>query len=1174
MPLREITEQELSVGNQADQVAAPVLQQAAAPKNADEQLLQAGSPAALKAAVDGSKLPPPDSLVEAASFYLGKNSARKFQKYVEGNYEPMADEDFTDQERQFLVNFENKRGGKVLAGAIRYGGPLALMAVPGAQTLGGEMISNLALEGLAQLVEPEKMRPYQIAAEVLPTFGIAKEGTGKGLKKALTSETGVGQQASIKAQALKEVGYGGARSGVQAGIEAQGEDVTGGEIALRTLTGGLLFPGLSGVARGVGAAKRSGFNFPAFVGEFNRPFVQKALSERADFIRKELGNEAGIDPALARQVADAVYTPSFSGSSQEQFDQFADNVYSFLTQSVVQGRASGLSGNDLTQAIVGELKRVSGNAEINPAVIESVIRQSDFLIEKATKKVDSLLSKRSERAAAGAARKKSEIAGEVGVLKSEKTSLEQQMADAEQKSQDILDARNSRAVAFARRAEDRLQLESVDLVEEIQSLNKQKSELAASDVANRARIEAQIYRNQQEIKGIEEGFDERFAAAKPVDSFEAGTVIGENWNKIVDELDARSKKGFDKIRPVLKKATVEVDLGRKDAKTGEPVLETKNLEDLRLIRSQIYRQFNFNAQAQQGTFESWRELNNINDQITAAFEKYPPAKAALEEQNKLHSEAMRRVKGSFANKILRDIGEGGGKPEAIAAIVGPQGSTTLEILKEAFAEKWETEAKPILKDFIYNQIRGEKPTDFLNALTKAKSGTSKGVSRNVVEEFFPAFGEIQDVAAKYGSLIDEGSKLEKQFTDLTKESESLAKDVEKNVKGAEDLLKENADKKREIKKRLYQFQKKNEDFELRGVLAEPSEQAAELKGKIAETGKEISQKQKESAGVTKRLAEFQKSERPLTGILAKPKEFRDLLISIKAKVDSGAKLDSEEVAQIISNPDAKSMLEDLNDYVTESAKKVTEFEKLANRTVKTGRFDDVNVPPGEIIDFLKSSSGDIPSRIRTKEFVAAIKSSRPELQADLQNILLGRIVNESLVQGKKSIDTNKMKALIAGGDSPGEYNAIVSQLFGDGGVDKISTIADQLAKVMDNKDSLVKKSIMPALATLATGGAYLASGTGAALGTGLLGFVGRKLVLSAVGQATLAGVGKLLQSPTYGKTVSTPIDQLTQDQIDLFNRNWSRFLKLETDKAMMQLEERQIEEKQIRETQRQMRRRD
>jgi hypothetical protein len=1173
MPLREITEQELSAGNQADQIVAPVLQQTAAPKNADEQLLQAGSPAALKAAVDGSKLPPPDSLVEAASFYLGKNSARKFQKYVEGNYEPMADEDFTDQERQFLVNFENKRGGKVLAGAIRYGGPLALMAVPGAQTLGGEMIANVALEGLAQLAEPEKMRPYQIAAEALPTFGIAKEGTGKGLKKVLTSETGVGQQASIKAQALKEVGYGGARSGAQAGIEAQGEDVTGGEIALRTLTGGLLFPGLSGVVRGVGAAKRSGFNFPAFVGEFNRPFVQKALSERADSIRKELGNEAGIDPALARQVADAVYTPSFSGSSQEQFNQFADNVYSFLTQSVVQGRASGLSGNDLTQAIVGELKRVSGNAEINPAVIESVIRQSDFLIEKATKKVDSLLSKRSKRAAAGAARKKSEIAGEVGALKSEKTSLEQQMADAEQKSQDILEERNIRAVAFARRAEDRLQLESEDLVSEIRALNKQKSELAASDVANRTRIEAQIFRNQEEIKAIENGFDERFAASKPVDSFEAGSVIGENWNKIVDELDARSKKGFDKIRPAFKKATVEVDLGLKD-KNGDTVLETKNLEDLRLIRSQIYRQFNFNAQVQQGTFESWRELNRINDQITAAFEKYPPLKAALEQENKLHSEAMRRVKGSFANKILRDIGEGGGKPESIAAIIGPQGSTTLEILKEAFAEKWETEAKPILKDFIYNQIRGEKPTDFLNALTQAKSGKNKGISRNVVEEFFPAFGEIQDVAAKYGSLIDEGSKLKKQFTDLTKESESLAQDVEKNVTGAEALLKENSDKKKELKKRLFQFQKKNEDVELKGVLAEPSQQAAELRGKIAETGKEISQKEKEGAGVTKRLAEFQKSKRPLTGVLAKPKEFRDLLISIKAKVDDGAKLDNEEVAQIISNPDAKSMLQDLNDYVTESAKKVSEFEKLANRTVKTGRFDDVNVPPGEIIDFLKSSSGDIPSRIRTKEFVAAIKSSRPELQADLQNILLGRIVNESLVQGKKSIDTNKMKSLIAGGDSPGEYNAIVSQLFGDGGVEKISTIADQLAKVMDNKDSLVKKSIVPALGTLATGGAYLASGPGAALGTGLLGFVGRKLVLSAVGQAILAGVGKMLQSPIYGKTVSTPIDQLTQDQIDLFNRNWSRLLKLETDKVMMQSEERQIEEKQMREAQRQARRRD
>jgi hypothetical protein len=66
----------------------------------------------------------------------------------------------------------------------------------------------------------------------------------------------------------------------------------------------------------------------------------------------------------------------------------------------------------------------------------------------------------------------------------------------------------------------------------------------------------------------------------------------------------------------------------------------------------------------------------------------------------------------------------------------------------------------------------------------------------------------------------------------------------------------------------------------------------------------------------------------------------------------------------------------------------------------------------------------------------------------------------------------------------------------------------------------------------------------------------------------------MLQSPTYVKTVTTPIDQLSKEQMDLFNRNWSRLLKLETDKAMMQWEEGQEEQKQLREMQRQTRRRD
>ncbi|MFN9899766.1 MAG: hypothetical protein ACK55Z_13455, partial [bacterium] len=117
------------------------------------------------------------------------------------------------------------------------------------------------------------------------------------------------------------------------------------------------------------------------------------MEDRANLIRQELGNAAGIDPALSRQVADTFYNPAFSGSSPQDVENFRNTVQSFLEQSVVQGRRSGLSGDDLTQAIVGELGRISGKTDVNPAVVESVVRQADALTEQATRKVDEAIKK-------------------------------------------------------------------------------------------------------------------------------------------------------------------------------------------------------------------------------------------------------------------------------------------------------------------------------------------------------------------------------------------------------------------------------------------------------------------------------------------------------------------------------------------------------------------------------------------------------------------------------------------------------------------------------------------------------------------------------------------------------------------------------------------------------------
>jgi hypothetical protein len=1064
-----------------------------------------GSMEAVQKAVKGSDLKgaqrfqSQDPIVQQADFYLGPDSARKFQKFVSGNYEPLPDEDFTDKERQFLADFEGKRARKVDANTVRYGGPLALGFVPGGQTVAGEVLGNIGLELTSQLLEPEKMRPFQIAASGVPTPSIAKPGTGTGVRRLLTSETGVPQQATFGAQVRKEAAAGGAQSFAQAGIESFGEDVTGGEMALRTAMGSVLFPAISTAVRGAGAFGRAVSGAPsvgkfpaAFAGEMQRPFTQKFLQDRADLIRAELGNASGIDPTLARQVADTFYNPSFSGSSPQDIENFRDTVQSFLEQSVIQGRRSGLSGDDLTQAIVGELGRFSGKTDVNPAVVESVVRQADALTEQATRKVDESL-----RRTAG-----------------------------------FKDERNRRALAFARRAEGRLQNEAQDLQDEIVRLGNQRAQLGAEDVANRTRIEGQIAGLQDSVKKIEQGFDERFAAAKPVSAFETGTIIGEQGNKLRDTFDAAQEEGFSKIRPDLQKTTVQVDFGKVD-KDGNPVLETKSLEDLRKLRSKIYRLFDFNAPVQQGFFESWEKLNKINDQMTEAFDQNPALRDALKAQNESYAEGIARFKGAYVDRILRSIGEGGGAPESVSAIVGPRGGTTLAVLKNMAGDTWETDVKPVLSDYIYNQIRGKNPVEFLNTLTQAKVGQGK-LQKEVANEFFPALGQIQDVASKYTSLINEQEKLTSKLTELTSNSEKLQQDVSNRITGSEKRLQDNLKEVESVKAKLADFQKKNLGREFKGVLGQP---AADVEAQ---------------------------------------QEIISLLADIKSKAKKGVIIEDDVLKQIALNPDASSMLRELNDYVTEQAKTATDFQQVVNSAIRGGELYG-NIPAGNIVDFLKSKGGGVYPVKRAEEFTKILKSNRPDLLADAQNIVLGRIVKDSFVDGKKAIDTNKMKALIAGGEKPGEYNALVNELFGPGGVDKISTIADQLAVASKEADSLVSKSIVP---TLATAGAYIASGlgpagvAGGAIGGGLVGFIGRRMVLKAIGDSGESAVGRMLQSPTYVKTVTTPISQLSKEQIDLFNRNWSRMLKLETDRAMMQMEENQSEEKQLQEMRRQARRRD
>jgi len=643
-------------------------------------------------------------------------------------------------------------------------------------------------------------------------------------------------------------------------------------------------------------------------------------------------------------------------------------------------------------------------------------------------------------------------------------------------------------------------------------LTGRKNQLPTTNQAEREQITNQIAEKTRQMQQIEEGFDSRFAAAKPVSSFETGMLIGESGNKVRKEFEVVQEEGFKKIRPDLQATTVQVDFGKVD-KEGNPVLETKSLEDLRKLRSQIYRLFDFNAPVQQGFFESWEKLNKINEQMTVAFDANPQLRDALAAQNKSYAEGISRFKGAYVDRILRGIGEGGGAPESVAAIVGPRGATTLTVLKDMAGDTWETNVKPALSDYIYNQIRGKNPVEFLNTLTEAKVGQGKKLSKEVANEFFPSLGEIQDVAQTYKSLIDDQAALTASATELKTQQKQLIKDVDNGIKDSEKLLAAN-------EKAI----KSNEE-KLKNVLINQKDETAKRLGNL--------------------IAEVRGTK--------------------------NLNLNDDEIKTILANPNAKELVKNLSDYVSQVSQKQSEFQSALDRSLKSGNLETTPTP-SDIVDFLKQSTETLSSRNRSTKFMEIINASRPELQGDIQNIIVGRIVEEALSKDGKIIDAAKMRQLVAGGDDAGPYNAMVTAAFGKDGVNKISKIADQLSDMTADRETLLQKSVLPIIVGSTV--AYFGGSPLEAIGAGGFAFSQRKAAMSIAKNVSNATVGKILLNPSYISTVSKPIDQLTQTQLDTFTRQWPKILTLEYDRMKMHDENQQLEERQMREAQRQTRRRD
>jgi predicted nucleic acid-binding Zn-ribbon protein len=1028
-----------------------------APMGSMEAVNQAAAQAPL---VGRDTFRPRSLLVEQADLRLGRESAKKFQAFEASGGNPEVPIEFSPKEQKLLneYRFNQARRGVGMAAGLAAG--IGLSQIPGGQTVGGEMIAGVGSELLRQTIAPEPYDIQEAAAQGIPLLSLSKRGTG-GFRSPLqfltTAETGVTQQSSRLKQILKE-GAAGGMTGAAQGFASTLGDESGKteEIIKQGALSGLFLPTFSGGLRGLGALSRSGGSLKRFAGELQRPYTQQFLTERADAIRRELGAGGGIDSAMAAQLADTLYSPQLSGTRPEDIRAWQGNITDFLQNSIRTGNANGLSGDELTNQIVSELKRVTERKDIDQNLISGIVLNAQQMIDEAKKKVDVAFNEK-----------------------------------------------NAELLGAARRAEGELQLESKSLFDDIRNLETQKKDLKASDDITRTQIDNEIADKQRQIQEIESGFDPKFGYGKSVTQFETGKQFGEYANILLQEFKDKQKAGYKSLDPKLNSISVSVPKKDKFGKVvkdenGNDVTETFTLNDLKDQRTKILNQIDFNKKVQQADYDTFQELDRVQGLMEEALNTDPGFKAAFKAQNAEYREGINRFKGSIISSLLRDVGEGGGSPEAVLSILGTRGGQALEVMKKVAGSEWEPTFKPLLEDFVYNKLRkvGQTPEEFLSLLTEAKMGKGSQLTGEVANEFFPQLSEIQDVAARYKDLVDKKANLTTQKNDLLVKSKELEARIAKDDKAAVNLFKENEKK-------------------LKSVTSE------------------IQRLEQPRPYLGKELKEMDARTKQITAALA------DLQSAVNGKFP--IKLDDDQIKLILSNPDSERLAKDLQLYVQQSSKEATDFQKMVLDATKTGRLSANQVQPEDVVKFLTTDYGK-QQRYVVQEFMNVMRNERPDLVGDVQNLVIGNLFRESLDAGKKQVNINKMRELISG-----QYNPLIVEAFGKSGVDQMNKIADQLSVVIE-KDSLVKSKLIPAVTSA------VASAFGANM-------YGRMALSNLAAVSGAAAIGRILRNPDYLATVTKPIDQVAKDQMDAFNRRWPKILTLEADRLKMRNDERQEAER-------------
>jgi hypothetical protein len=888
---------------------------------------------------------------------------------------------------------------------------------------------NLAASGLGQTVSPEPYRAGEMFAQAIPGVPVA-------------------QQARKFTQFTKEAGSGALTSGLQAGIETLDQDSADlSNILFRTGLGGFLSPTLSGFARGGGALARSGFNAREWAAELQRPFTQQFIKERKEDISRKMVEQGsvGIFDRFSGDLARTLYSPNSELNPQ----QFQEQIRNVVSQSMNTAGSSGLTGQDLSDAIKTELQK-------------SIAIPDEQANKVANDAIDSFV-------------------GESEALRNRITNL-----------RDVRNAsRDARLTDALRALEGRASVESQGFRDKIDQLQKQRESLPVESV-ERQRIDAQVADLNQQIASIEAGRAAGYGPTGGITKESLGLKTQQIAQEELDKFKKDRNEGYAKIDPDLENTKLTVT---EISPTGEEVTKEYTVNQLRQKRTNILRKINFGKPVQKADYSVFEDLDQINSQLDEALASNPALKTALQQENAAYREGISRFKGFFADKILREAGEQGGMPGIVGTIAGATGPQNLRLLKNLLGTRYD-EIKPDLRQFVFIQSRGENPNDFLKAITAGNSGKATGLQKEVIDELFPDISEITDVASKYSSLVNQKASLEKQSNDLKGQIDALRNDVDNNISGAQAKL----------------------------------DAAIKQEGDIAKA----------------------KAILKAENITSREQRIIDSLAAIEAKVrDARAKnvdvLDTIKLDDVIRNIETqggKPLYKALEEAVVTASNARGRFNAAVKKALEPGGQLE-SFEPSSLIDFLVAKEGE-SLNYRSKQFLKAVGQSRPDLIGDAQNLLVGRIIAES-VDGNK-INTAKIKDLVGTSEAPGKYFGITKGLFGDDGISRITKIATQLEQVSDlGKPSVFREIVLPALSGYV---GFQAAGPMGAL-TGLGGYAAYRQFGKGISDATAAAVGRVVKTPEYLNIVSKPIDQATQAQMNRFERLWPRVLKMEQDRYQM-----------------------